>query len=100
MDIIEEARNNEMINKVLDHGSRIAALEKTSELIVEIHTVLMGTYKEPGILRAIDNHDKFIEACKARHAEDKKERIDWVKWAERLTIAAMFTWILTKLGLK
>ena len=100
MDIIEEARSNEIANKVFDHGNRIAALEKTSELIIEIHTALIGTLKEPGILREIDNHDKFIEACKVRHAENKKERIDWTKWIERLTIAAMFTWILSKVGLK
>lgn len=100
MDIIEEARNNEMTNKVLDHGSRIAALEKTAELIIEIHTVLIGTLKEPGVLREIDDHARFIEACKIRHAENKKERIDWTKWIERLTIAAMFTWILSKVGIK
>ena len=82
---------------IVDHENRIAALEKMSEMITEIHTVLMVTYKEPGVLRQIDNHNIFIEACKARHAENKKERIDWIKWGERGAIAAGFAWIITKI---
>jgi hypothetical protein len=104
MDIIEEARNGEVARKIIDHDNRLTtlekALEKTGELVLEIHTALMGTMDKPGRIREIDDHSKFIEACKVRHEENKKERIDWTKWIERLTIAAMFTWILTKVGIK
>jgi len=85
----------------IDHENRIVALEKTAVLIVEIHEALLGTLKIPGgLVKKIDAHEEFIEGCKSRHAENKKERIDWTKWIERLAIAAMFTWILTKVGIK
>ena len=75
-------------------------MEKTGSLIVEIHTALIGTLKEPGLIKEIKDHSEFIASCKARHAENKKERIDFVRWGERLVVAAMFTWILAKVGIK
>lgn len=84
----------------IDHENRISVLEKTAVLIVEIHTALIGTLKEPGLIKEIKDHSEFIAGCKSRHAESKKERIDFKKWGERLVIAAMFTWIIAKLGIK
>lgn len=100
MDIIEEARSNQIASKVADHDNRLVALEKTAVLIIEIHTALIGTLKEPGLIKEIKDHTEFIASCKIRHAENKKQSIDWKKWGERLVIAAMFTWILAKVGIK
>ena len=100
MDIIEEARKNEIANRVIDHDNRISILEKTSSLIVEIHTALIGTLKEPGLIKEIKDHTEFIASCKLRHKEEKKTKIDWIKWSERLIIASLFGVILAKVGLK
>jgi hypothetical protein len=100
IDIIEEARRNEMASKVVDHDNRITSLEKTTELILEIHTALIGNYQQPGLIREIKEHSQFIGECKQRHAENKKERIDWQKWTERGMIAATLTWLVAKVGIK
>ena len=97
--------DEELTRKVDGHENRIACLEADSKinggLLKDIHTALMGTLEKAGRLREIDDHSRFIEACKKRKEDkdniDKLEKIDWVKWIERGAIVSVLGWIIAKI---
>ena len=104
-DLRRQTQHENMVLTSHDHENRLTALEESTKksfaLTQEIHTALIGTLDKPGLVREIKDNSKFISECKKRHEEqqalEKKERIDWWKWAERGVITAVLAWITGKI---
>ncbi len=97
----EQTRIENLIDIVKEHEQKITEFSKTSKLVVEIHTALLGNMKEKGIVTEHRENCEYLKACRIRKEkeaeEEKKSRIDWVRWIERLVATAGFAWLLARM---
>ena len=92
----DESRLDGIIEITRQHEEKLKRFDKLSDQVAEIHVALIGTYDKPGLIREVKDHSKFIEEHCMQDKENKKERIDWVKWGFRGSVAAGGAWVIAK----
>jgi len=89
------------MEKIDEIDMRVTALEKYSEssntMTQEIHTALLGTYSEKGLISKVSKIEEVQNECMNRRKTDKSNKFAWKVWVERSVFAGLIGLIFYKI---
>lgn len=89
------------MEKIDELDMRVVTLEKYSEssnkMTQEIHTALLGTYREKGLISKVEKIEEEQSNCMNRRKTDNNDKKVWKTWIERSVFAGLIGLIFWKI---